>query len=85
MNCLDAKSGFIILGVRVQLGLRSPHSPFLPDRHLRTLASLARTLNMPETFTHKFDTPVFKGETSFNTGLYINGKWVDGGDGGYIE
>ncbi|KLO16563.1 NAD-dependent aldehyde dehydrogenase [Schizopora paradoxa] len=29
------------------------------------------------TFAYTFDTPVFKGETSFNTGLFINGKWVD--------
>ena len=40
---------------------------------------------MPETFKHKFNTAVFKGETEFNTGLYINGKWVDGGEGKYIE
>jgi len=33
---------------------------------------------MPETFTHTFDTPVYKGTTSFSTGLYIDGKWVDG-------
>ncbi|KAI0638767.1 aldehyde dehydrogenase [Trametes polyzona] len=33
---------------------------------------------MPETFVHKFDTPVFKGEVSVPLGLYINGKFVDG-------
>ncbi|KAI0791842.1 aldehyde dehydrogenase [Abortiporus biennis] len=33
---------------------------------------------MPETFTYKFDTPVYKGETSFSTGLFINGQFVDG-------
>ena len=40
---------------------------------------------MPQTFKHKFDTRVFKGETEFNTGLYINGKWVDGSSGEVIE
>ena len=40
---------------------------------------------MPETFKYTWDTPVFKGQTEFNTGLYINGKWVDGGDGKHIE
>jgi aldehyde dehydrogenase (NAD+) len=40
---------------------------------------------MPEVFKHTFDTPVYKGTTEFNTGLYINGKWVDGADGGVIE
>ncbi|THH27889.1 hypothetical protein EUX98_g6300 [Antrodiella citrinella] len=33
---------------------------------------------MPETFTYTFDTPIYKGKTSFSTGLYIDGKWVDG-------
>ena len=33
---------------------------------------------MPETFTHVFDTPAYKGTTSFNTGLFIDGKFVDG-------
>ena len=32
---------------------------------------------MPQTFTHKFDTPVYKGTISVNTGLYINGQFVD--------
>ena len=40
---------------------------------------------MPETFTYKFDTPVFKGETSFSTGLFINNEWVDGSDNTTIE
>ncbi|KAF5391120.1 hypothetical protein D9757_003049 [Collybiopsis confluens] len=37
------------------------------------------------TFTYEFDTPSFKGKTSFNTGLYINGKWVEGSDQTYID
>ena len=40
---------------------------------------------MPQTFTYKFDTPVYKGTTSFSTGIFINNKFEDGGDGGYIE
>ena len=40
---------------------------------------------MPKTFTYKFDTAVYKGTTSFSTGLFINNKWVDGSEGGYIE
>ncbi|KAI0668746.1 aldehyde dehydrogenase [Trametes maxima] len=40
---------------------------------------------MPETFVHKFDTPVFKGEVNVPLGLYINGKFVDGSNGTTIE
>ena len=40
---------------------------------------------MPETFTYEFDTTVYKGKTSFSTGLFINGKFVDGSEGGLIE
>ncbi|KXN86252.1 Aldehyde dehydrogenase [Leucoagaricus sp. SymC.cos] len=32
---------------------------------------------MPATYTHNFDTPVYKGSVTINTGLFINGKWVD--------
>ncbi|KAE9386471.1 aldehyde dehydrogenase [Gymnopus androsaceus JB14] len=32
------------------------------------------------TFTHEFSTPAYKGRTSFNTGLFINGKFVEGSD-----
>jgi len=32
---------------------------------------------MPGTYTHKFDTPLHKGSVTINTGLFINGKWVD--------
>ncbi|GJE89226.1 aldehyde dehydrogenase family protein [Phanerochaete sordida] len=40
---------------------------------------------MPETFVHKFDTPVFKGTVEIPTGIFINGKFVDGSDGGKID
>jgi aldehyde dehydrogenase (NAD+) len=40
---------------------------------------------MPGVFTHKFDTPAFKGEVEINTGLFINGHWVDGSAGTTIE
>nr|ADY86395.1 aldehyde dehydrogenase [Tricholoma vaccinum] len=32
---------------------------------------------MPGTFTRHFDTPAFKGTSTINTGLFINGQWVD--------
>ncbi|KAF9461035.1 aldehyde dehydrogenase [Collybia nuda] len=35
---------------------------------------------MVGTFSHEWDTPVFKGKTSFPTGLFINGQFVDGSD-----
>ncbi|EKM77497.1 hypothetical protein AGABI1DRAFT_115102 [Agaricus bisporus var. burnettii JB137-S8] len=37
---------------------------------------------MPQTYTHTFDTPVYKGSVTFNTGLFIDGQWVDPVDGG---
>jgi aldehyde dehydrogenase (NAD+) len=40
---------------------------------------------MPETFSHEWNTPVYKGKTSFNTGLFINGKYVDGKKGQTID
>lgn len=40
---------------------------------------------MPQTFKYTFDTPVFKGEVEVPLGLYINGKFVDGSNGTYIE
>ncbi|KAF8647366.1 hypothetical protein AX16_006761 [Volvariella volvacea WC 439] len=32
---------------------------------------------MSSTFTYTFDTPAYKGTTTFNTGLFIGGKYVD--------
>jgi aldehyde dehydrogenase (NAD+) len=40
---------------------------------------------MSSVFTHEFDTPTYKGRTQFNTGLFINGDFVDGSDNTYIE
>lgn len=34
--------------------------------------------NMPPTFSYNWDTPVYKGRTSYSTGLFINGQFVDG-------
>jgi aldehyde dehydrogenase (NAD+) len=35
---------------------------------------------MPSTFNYEFNTPSFKGKSSFETGLFIDGKFVDGSD-----
>jgi len=40
---------------------------------------------MPEIFSYEWDTDVYKGKTSFNTGLFINGQYVDGCKGTTIE
>ncbi|KAL0572816.1 hypothetical protein V5O48_009144 [Marasmius crinis-equi] len=40
---------------------------------------------MPTSFSYEFDTPVYKGKTSFPTGLFINGEFVDGADGSTID
>ncbi|KAJ7584399.1 aldehyde dehydrogenase [Mycena floridula] len=40
---------------------------------------------MSTTFEYKFDTPAFKGTSTFNIGLFINGKFVDSADGDKIE
>ncbi|KAF8154927.1 aldehyde dehydrogenase [Crassisporium funariophilum] len=40
---------------------------------------------MPATFSHDWDTPKYKGKTSFSTGLFINGKFVDGSSGSTID
>ena len=40
---------------------------------------------MPEIFTYEFDTPAFKGSASINTGLFINGAFVDPVDAETIE
>ncbi|KAL5534907.1 hypothetical protein ACEPAF_2997 [Sanghuangporus sanghuang] len=36
---------------------------------------------MPQTFEYTWDTPAYKGKTSFSTGLFIGGKSVDAVDG----
>jgi aldehyde dehydrogenase (NAD+) len=40
---------------------------------------------MSPTFTYEFNNDSFKGKTSFETGLFINGKFVDGSDNTYID
>jgi aldehyde dehydrogenase (NAD+) len=40
---------------------------------------------MPSTFSYEWNTPVYKGKTSFNTGLFINGQFVDGSDNTTID
>ncbi|EMD41319.1 hypothetical protein CERSUDRAFT_120461 [Gelatoporia subvermispora B] len=40
---------------------------------------------MPSTFEYTWDTPVYKGSTSFSTGLYINGKFIDGSNNTTID
>ncbi|KAF9064740.1 aldehyde dehydrogenase [Rhodocollybia butyracea] len=40
---------------------------------------------MPGTFKIELDTPAYKGSVSCNTGLFINGKYVDAVDGGTID
>ena len=40
---------------------------------------------MTHTFTRDFDTPVFKGKVSVNTGLLIGGEWIDSVDKQTIE
>jgi aldehyde dehydrogenase (NAD+) len=40
---------------------------------------------MPGVFTHEFNTAAFKGKVSFNTGIFINGQFVDGSDGTTID
>ncbi|EKM54307.1 uncharacterized protein PHACADRAFT_258086 [Phanerochaete carnosa HHB-10118-sp] len=40
---------------------------------------------MPAAFTHQFDNALFKGFTTVNTGLFINGKFVDSVDGATLD
>ena len=40
---------------------------------------------MPAVFTHQFNTPTYKGTAKVNTGLFINGKFVDSVDGATFE
>ena len=46
---------------------------------------LYHIINMPSTFSYEWDTPAYKGKTSFNTGLFINGQFVDGSNKTTIE
>lgn len=40
---------------------------------------------MPQVFTRELKRKTFSGNISVNTGLFIDGKWVDAVDGGTIE
>ncbi|KAF8622984.1 hypothetical protein AX15_006582 [Amanita polypyramis BW_CC] len=40
---------------------------------------------MSSTYTHHFDTALFKGDVTVNTGLFINGQWVNPVEAGTIE
>jgi len=40
---------------------------------------------MPPTFTHEFNNASYKGKSSFQTGLFIDGKFVDGSDNTTID
>ena len=40
---------------------------------------------MVQTFTYQLDTPAYSGSISVNTGLYINGRYVDPVDLDTIE
>lgn len=40
---------------------------------------------MPAVYTPQFKNDSFTGEATINTGLFINGEWVDGSSGSFIE
>jgi hypothetical protein len=40
---------------------------------------------MPPKFTYEFNTHAFKGKSSFEAGVFIDGKFVDGSDNTTIE
>lgn len=40
---------------------------------------------MASVFTHQFDNASFKGQTTINTGLFIDGQWVEGSSGTFID
>jgi aldehyde dehydrogenase (NAD+) len=40
---------------------------------------------MSATYSHQFDNHFFKGQSTINTGLFIDGKWVAGSSGTFIE
>lgn len=53
--------------------------------YIPPLTSHLPTSAMPSVFTHEFDTLAFKGKVSFDTGIFINGQFVDGSDRSTIE
>ena len=40
---------------------------------------------MPKEFTYNFDTELYKGSITLNTGLFIDGEFVEPVEGEYIE
>jgi aldehyde dehydrogenase (NAD+) len=40
---------------------------------------------MPSKYTHHFDTPLYKGDVTINTDLFINGQWVEPVESDTIE
>ena len=48
-------------------------------------SSPSSLFDMPGTFTHVFDTTLFKGTITVNTGLFIDGQWVDSANKETIE
>lgn len=40
---------------------------------------------MSAAFTPKFENDYFKGQVTINTGLFIDGEWVEGSSGTFIE
>ena len=61
----------------------------LSDRHVRSrlILSPSHTSTMPGTFEYDFSTTggEFKGKSSFSTGLFINGEFVDAKSGKTID
>ncbi|KAF9019855.1 aldehyde dehydrogenase [Hymenopellis radicata] len=49
------------------------------------MALILHYRTMPTFFTHTLDTPSFKGTLSLNTGLFINGRFIDPIRGGFID
>lgn len=58
---------------------------FKPFKRRAKTRVLLQLPTMTPTFTHEFNTPVYKGKSLFSTGLYINGKFVEGSDSTTIE
>lgn len=60
----------------------------LDSSSLNKLVYQVRTWNlskMPSTFTFEWNTPRYNGKTSFNTGIFIGGQFLDGSNGKTIE
>jgi hypothetical protein len=46
---------------------------------------LPTSTTMTKTYSHTFDSHVFKGTVEIPTGIFINGQWTDGSEGKTIE